>query len=165
LMSWEAIGQYIRQNTTEKDSMYVWGWFPGIYVTAQRFSPTTKAFEGTMHILAPEQLSQRVADILKGFRKNSPKYIVDSRKIEFPWTRDPLELWPQELWSVKFETLLDEQAVDLFDQEEAKRVAQKSGQDEARRYMAMAQLRKYVMRNYKVIYRREYGQLVLFQRK
>jgi hypothetical protein len=166
LMPWEAIGEYIRENSTEKDSMYVWGWFPGIYVTAQRFSPTTKAFEGTMHILSPEQLSQRVADILKGFRKHPPKFIVDSRKNEFPWDRRPLELWPQELWSVKPGNIQDDMTIELFDKGYAQKLKEDHGEDEAFRYMAMAPLRRYVMRNYKIISHREFGsQLILFQRK
>ncbi len=74
--------------------MYVWGWVPGIYVQAQRMSPTPKAFEGTMHTLPPQQLADRVQEILKAFEKNPPKFIVDTRKIHFPWTRPPLELWP-----------------------------------------------------------------------
>ncbi|MHC4724006.1 MAG: glycosyltransferase family 39 protein, partial [Planctomycetota bacterium] len=41
---WEAVGFYIRNNSTPEDTMYVWGWYPGIYVKAQRFSPTTPAF-------------------------------------------------------------------------------------------------------------------------
>ena len=67
--------------------MYVWGWIPGIYVQAQRMSPTPKAFEGMMHTLPPAQLADRVQEILTAFEKNPPKFIVDTRKIHFPWTQ------------------------------------------------------------------------------
>ncbi|GAI02291.1 unnamed protein product, partial [marine sediment metagenome] len=87
--SWEVVGEYIRNNSTSSDKIYVWGWVPGIYVAAQRLSPTPKAFEGTMHTLAPEVLSERVDEILGAFEKEPPKFIVDSRKDHFPWDRPP----------------------------------------------------------------------------
>ncbi|MCU0915298.1 MAG: glycosyltransferase family 39 protein [Planctomycetes bacterium] len=91
---WAAIGDYIRQNSQPTDPVYVWGWFPGIYVQAQRMSPAPKAFEGMMHTLPPPQLAERVQEILRAFEKSPPKFIVDTKKLHFPWTRPPLELWP-----------------------------------------------------------------------
>lgn len=91
---WAQVGNYIRQNSQPADPIYVWGWIPGIYVQAQRMSPTPKAFEGMMHTLPPAQLADRVQEILTAFEKKPPKFIVDTRKIHFPWTRPPLELWP-----------------------------------------------------------------------
>jgi hypothetical protein len=90
----EVVGEYIRDNTSETDQIYVWGWVPGIYVSAQRLSPAPKAFEGTMHTLSPKVLSERIDEILNSFKDNPPKFIVDSRKNHFPWDRPPLELWP-----------------------------------------------------------------------
>ena len=92
--AWKQVGDYICQNSQPTDTMYVWGWIPGIYVQAQRMSPTPKAFEGMMHILPPQQLADRVHEIVTAFEKNPPKFIVDTRKVHFPWTRPPLELWP-----------------------------------------------------------------------
>jgi len=91
---WTSIGKYIRENSASTDTIYVWGWFPGIYVQAQRMSPTPKAFEGMMHTLPPAQLAERVQEILHAFEKKPPKFIVDTKKVHFPWTRPPLELWP-----------------------------------------------------------------------
>jgi hypothetical protein len=91
---WEVAGDYIRKNSNPDDGIYVWGWFPGIYVKAQRLSPAPKAFEGTMHTLAPEVLSERVDEILTAFEEDPPKFIVDTHKRHFPWDRPPLELWP-----------------------------------------------------------------------
>ena len=91
---WAQVGNYIRQNSHPADPIYVWGWIPGIYVQAQRMSPTPKAFEGMMHTLPPAQLAERVQEIIAAFDKKQPKFIVDTRKIHFPWTRPPLELWP-----------------------------------------------------------------------
>jgi hypothetical protein len=90
----EVVGEYIKNNSSTSDEIYVWGWYPGIYISAQRFSPAPKAFEGTMHTLSPKVLSERIDEILNSFEDKPPKYIVDSRKDHFPWGRPPLELWP-----------------------------------------------------------------------
>jgi 4-amino-4-deoxy-L-arabinose transferase-like glycosyltransferase len=90
----EVVGEYIKNNSSPSDEIYVWGWYPGIYISAQRFSPAPKAFEGTMNTLSPKVLSERIDEILNSFKKNPPKFIVDSRKNHFPWDRPPLELWP-----------------------------------------------------------------------
>ena len=95
---WSEVGNYIRQNSQPADPIYVWGWIPGIYVQAQRMSPTPKAFEGMMHTLPPAQLAERVQEIVVAFEKHPPKFIVDTKKLHFPWTRPPLELWPS-LWN------------------------------------------------------------------
>ena len=95
--AWEDLGDYIRDNSTPSDVIYVWGWFPGIYVKAQRMSPAPKAFEGTMHTLSPQELSERVAELLSSFEKQPPKFVVDTYKIHFPWDRPALELWPNVL--------------------------------------------------------------------
>jgi hypothetical protein len=90
----EVVGEYIKNLSSSSDEIYVWGWFPGIYISAQRFSPAPKAFEGTMNILSPKVLSERIEEILNSFKDKPPKFIVDSRKNHFPWDRPPLELWP-----------------------------------------------------------------------
>jgi 4-amino-4-deoxy-L-arabinose transferase-like glycosyltransferase len=92
--AWEQVGDYIRQRSDVADSIYVWGWIPGIYVRAQRMTTAPKAFEGMMHTLPPAQLAARVQELLAAFQKKPPKFIVDTKKIHFPWTRPPLELWP-----------------------------------------------------------------------
>ena len=90
----EVVGEYIKNNSLQSDGIYIWGWFPGIYISAQRFSPAPKAFEGTMNTLSPKVLSERIDEILNSFKDKPPKFIVDSRKNHFPWDRPPLELWP-----------------------------------------------------------------------
>ncbi|MEN6577574.1 MAG: glycosyltransferase family 39 protein [Phycisphaerales bacterium] len=91
---WMRVSDYIRANSEPNDPLYVWGWVPGIYVQAQRMSPTPKPFEGMMHALPPKELAERVREIVDAFEKNPPKFIVDTRKRHFPWTVPPLELWP-----------------------------------------------------------------------
>ncbi len=158
---WEDLAKYIRDNSTPSDVIYVWGWFPGIYVQAQRLSPAPKAFEGTMHTLSPQELSERVAELLSSFEKQPPKFIVDTYKIHFPWDRPPLELWPR---TQKGFLPAQEQIVSQYEAGYAKLLHEKiKDADEARRFEAMKPFRDYVMKNYVVV--RTFGDHVLFQRK
>jgi len=158
---WIVVGDQIRQNSQPSDPIYVWGWVPGIYVRAQRMSPTPKAFEGMMHTLPPPQLAERVQEILAAFEKNPPKFIVDTRKIHFPWTRRPLELWPR----LKNGFLPpQEETMKQYDEAYAKAIREQVDPAEAQRYEVMRPLRWYVMKNYRIV--GEFGQTdVLFQRK
>ena len=157
---WMIVGEHIRNNSTPNDKIYVWGWVPGIYVAAQRLSPTPKAFEGTMHTLSPEVLSERINEILIAFEKDPPKFIVDSRKDHFPWDRPPLELWPR---TQKGFLPANEQIAGQYDAMYAKMLREQIEPDEALRYEAMKPFRKFVMNNYKIV--RPFGAHVLFQRK
>lgn len=156
--AWAVIGDHIRKNSQPADTMYVWGWFPGIYVQAQRMCPAPKAFEGMMHMLPPEQLAERVQEILHAFEKNPPKFIVDTRKRHFPLTRPPLELWP-----VTTQGFLRPQDEKQFDQMYADLLKKKIDPVEAARYEVMQPFRRYVMTNYRVV--QDVGGQVLFQRK
>lgn len=161
---WAVIGDYIRKNSEPSDPIYVWGWYPGIYVQAQRMSPTPKAFEGMMHTLPPEQLAERVAEILAAFEKNPPKFIVDTRKRHFPWHVPPLELWPQDLRRGKKGFLpAEDKDMKEFDQLYANYLRQKVDATEAVRYEVMQPLRWYVMKNYQVV--SDVAGQVLFRRK
>jgi hypothetical protein len=159
--AWEFIGKHIRNNSTLSDKIYVWGWFPGIYVAAQRLSPAPKAFEGTMHTLAPEVLSERIDEILDAFEKEPPKFIVDSRKDHFPWDRPPLELWPR---TQKGFLPAVPQIAGQYDVMYAKMLHENIEPDEALRYEAMKPFREFVMKNYKIV-RQFIDPHVLFQRK
>ncbi|MHC4264546.1 MAG: glycosyltransferase family 39 protein, partial [Planctomycetota bacterium] len=64
---WEAVGFYIRQNSTPDDRIYVWGWWPGIYVKAQRFSPISRAC--MMPRSVPGKFKASINRILSGFEK------------------------------------------------------------------------------------------------
>jgi len=158
---WEHAGQYIRDNSQPGDGIYVWGWFPGIYVSAQRLSPAPKAFEGTMHTLSPEALSERIDEILNSFKDKPPKFIVDSRKRHFPWDRPPLELWPM----VRYQGMekqaflpLDPKAVENYDKAWSEMLSRgPGGNDEAERYKVMAPFRQYIRENYDIAEPRQYG--------
>ena len=166
---WERVGEYIRDYSTPNDKIYVWGWVPGIYVTAQRLSPTPKAFEGTMHTLSPQVLTERVDEILDAFKKEPPKFIVDSRKDHFPWDRPPLELWPimpKGFPGVEKTQFLppDEKVIAAYDEAWSKMLRERIEPDEALRYEAMKPFREFVMKNYEIV-RTFVNPHVLFQRK
>ncbi|MHC4679655.1 MAG: hypothetical protein ACYTEK_13240 [Planctomycetota bacterium] len=159
--AWEDVGQYIRENSALSDVIYVWGWFPGIYVQARRLSPAPKAFEGTMHTLAPEVLSERVDELLSSFEKQPPRFIVDTYKSHFPWDRPPLELWPR---TQKGFLPVQEQIVSQYEAEYAKMLRDKiRDADEVKRFQAMKPFRDYVMKSYQVV--RTFTNHVLYQRK
>ena len=156
----EVVGEYIRDNTSQTDQIYVWGWFPGIYVSAQRLSPAPKAFEGTMHTLSPKALSERIDEILNSFKDKPPKFIVDSRKSHFPWNRPPLELWPM----VRYEGMetqaflpLDPKAIENYDKAWSEKLSRgPGGADEAERYKVMAPFRQFIRENYEIAEPRQY---------
>jgi 4-amino-4-deoxy-L-arabinose transferase-like glycosyltransferase len=158
---WIEISDYIRANSEPNDPLYVWGWVPGIYVQAQRMSPTPKPFEGQMHALPPEELAQRVREIVDAFEKHPPKFIVDTRKRHFPFTVPPLELWP----STKDSFLpANDDAVKQYDLMYGKALREQISPAEAERYKSLQPLRSYVMKNYQIV--GQYGpQIVLFKRK
>ena len=158
---WELVGQYIREHSTSNDKIYVWGWFPGIYVEAQRLSPAPKAFEGTMHTLSPAVLSERVQEILNSFKKDPPKFIVDTHKRHFPWDRPALELWPR---TPKGFLSSNEQDIRQYEADYAKLLREHiKDPDEVKRFEAMKPFRDYVMKNYRIV--QTFGTHVLFQRK
>jgi hypothetical protein len=157
---WEQVGDYIRQNSQSTDPIYVWGWIPGIYVRAQRMTTAPKAFEGMMHTLPPAQLTERVQELVSAFTKKPPKFIVDTRKVHFPWTRRPLELWPQlEQGFLPAE----EDMMRQYDEAYAKALKERVDPLEGQRYEAMQPLRWYVMKNYQVV--GKFRNQVLFRHK
>jgi hypothetical protein len=91
---WEYVSAYIKEHSDSNDRIYVWGWYPGIYVLAERVSATPVASEGSMHTYTPKELGTRVNQAIEAFEKHPPKFIVDSYKAHFPFDRPPLELWP-----------------------------------------------------------------------
>jgi hypothetical protein len=157
---WEQAGDDIREHTRPSDTIYVWGWYPGLYVRAQRFSPTPTSCLGSMHTLPPEQLADRVTGILESFHAQPPEVIVDSRKRHFPWDRPPLELWPR---TRRGYLPTHTETVQLFDRRYAGWLAERFGEAEAARFAAMTPLRGYVMRHYTIV--AEYGELVVFRRR
>ncbi|MFC1738219.1 ArnT family glycosyltransferase [Planctomycetota bacterium] len=170
--AWEVVGRYIRTNSQPTDKMYVWGWYPGIYIQAQRFSPVAHAC--MMPRPAPKKMSQKVASMLEKFKQDRPRFIVDSRKNHIPLERPPYELWPRffpggnkELKS----SLMDkrgflknnEMAVNMYEQLYAMFLKEMFDEDESLRYEHLKPFRDFIRNNYRIV--RMFGQHVLFELK
>jgi len=90
------VARYIRQNSAPDDGLYVWGWIPGIYVQAQRFSPALKPSYSDMHSDRVRQVRFQILKLLEKLEANPPLYIVDTQKFHFPYYDHPIfDLWPR----------------------------------------------------------------------
>lgn len=159
LPAWELAAAAAHRSTSPTDRIYVWGWYPGIYVKAQRLSAVPRACEGSMHTAAPGKLAQSVDDILAAFERHRPEVIIDTRKRHFPWNRPPLELWPRATegyLSRRPETLA------AFEANTEYWLGLGFGSDERERFRAVAPLRRYVISHYAIA--AEFGDIVLFRR-
>ncbi len=148
---WEIVGEYIRFNSQPTDKIYVWGWFPGIYVKAQRFSSAAKAF--SMPRPAPQVMEKIVEGLIEEFEKEPPKFIVDSRKRHVPMERPPYELWPiapKGFMRANKEGFLplETEIIEAYDKGWAQFLRTNFDEDEAARYEALKPFRKYVMQKY-----------------
>jgi hypothetical protein len=165
---WEQAGEYIRNRTTSKDKIYVWGWVPGIYLSAQRFSSTPNAFESEMHTRPPQQLEQVVDGLLSSFGKEMPKYIVDTRKQHLPLDRFKFELWPivpPGFMGMQKAQLLpnNPQAVAEYEKEWGQITRERFGDDEAKRFEIMGKFRKFIREHYEV--EQIFGDEIVFKLK
>jgi hypothetical protein len=166
--AWVAVGEHIRTHSNEDDTMYVWGWMPGIYVQAQRLAPVSKAFEGDMHVKSPPLLKRQIDRIVRQMTDTPPKFIVDSRKRHFPNDRPPLELWPivpPKMFSNEKPRFLKNipQEVAAFDTAWSNFLESQIEPDEAKRYEALKPFRDFVMNNYQIV--GQYGNHILFEKK
>jgi 4-amino-4-deoxy-L-arabinose transferase-like glycosyltransferase len=167
-MYWEQAGEYIRSRTTPTDKIYVWGWVPGVYLSAQRFSSSPAAFESEMHTRSPQQLEQVVDGLLSAFGKEMPKYIVDSRKQHLPLDRFKFELWPfvpQGFMGFQKGQFLpnDPQVVAEFEKQWGQMTRERFGDDEARRFEVMGKFRKFIREHYEI--EQIFGDEVVFKLK
>jgi hypothetical protein len=164
--AWVAAGEHIRTHSNENDTIYVWGWMPGIYVQAQRLAPVPKAFESDMHVKSPSLLKREVDAIVKQMEDTPPKFIVDSRKRHFPNDRPPLELWPivpPQMSGNEQSRFLKNipQEVAAFDTTWSNILESQIEPEEAKRYEAMKPFRDFVMNHYRIV--RQYGNHILFE--
>ncbi|MBN2139314.1 MAG: glycosyltransferase family 39 protein [Sedimentisphaerales bacterium] len=180
---WEVVGEYIRNNSQPNDKMYVWGWYPGMYVAAGRFSSASKAC--TLPRPAVGEMKQIVAQLIEEFTREMPKFIVDSRKLHIPTDRPPYVLWP--VVPKGFAQMANngfipnnDRIIETYDKQWADMLKTRFDEAEALRYQALAPLRKFIRDNYDVvepdqyvaikdgvflIIHRQFSQHVLFQRK
>lgn len=151
---WQAVGDHIRVNSTPDQTLYVWGWFPGIYVRAQRMAPIPRAYESQMHVTPPPQFARQIQHLVSQLENTPPRFIVDSLKRHFPFDRPPFELWPivpQDMFGNPQPRLLssDPREVEAFENAYADMLRQRFGEDEAQRFDAMKPFREFVMTHYR----------------
>ncbi len=161
---WEHVAEYIRTHSQPTDKIYVWGWYPGIYVMAQRFSAASAAC--SMPRPAPPVLSQLVMRLLDEFKRQMPKFIVDSRKRHVPTDRPPYELWPivpQGFIGAEKPHFVQPNEVEAYDKAWSKFLRERFDDDEALRYEALKPFREFVMKNYRIV--NLFGEHVLFELK
>jgi 4-amino-4-deoxy-L-arabinose transferase-like glycosyltransferase len=165
---WEFAADYIRTHSQPTDKIYVWGWYPGIYVVAQRFSAASAAC--SMPRPAPPVLSQLVSQLLEEFGRQMPKFIVDSRKRHVPIDRPPYELWPVVRQEQGFNFpgaekphFVRPDEIEAYDKGWGQMLRTRFDEDEALRYEALKPLREFVMKNYRII--QLFGEHVLFELK
>jgi hypothetical protein len=154
----EAVGEYIRTHSEPTDKIYVWGWMPGIYVKAQRFSAASKAC--CLPRPSPAVLAGIVDELLTEFKQQMPQFIVDTRKRDVPVNRPPYELWPIVRYqSANRETFLspDENVVARYEKDWENILRKDFGDDEAERFKVLAPLRKFVRENYEIADVTQYG--------
>jgi hypothetical protein len=154
----EAVGEYIRAHSEPTDRIYVWGWMPGIYVKAQRFSAASRAC--CLPRPAPSVLAEIVNELLSEFEKQMPKFIVDTRKRHIPANRPPYELWPIVRYQgAQREAFLtsDEDAVAAYEKSWAEILRRDIDEDEAERFKVLAPFRKFVRDNYEIAEIKQYG--------
>jgi 4-amino-4-deoxy-L-arabinose transferase-like glycosyltransferase len=161
---WEVVGQYIRLHSSPQDKMYVWGWFPGIYVQARRFSPSPYAV--MMPRPTPQRLKEMINNLLDDFEKERPKFIVDSRKRHVPMERPPYELWPivpKDFIGMKKTGFLplNKTVIEAYDKAWSDLLRKTFDEDEALRFEVLKPFRDFVMNNYRIV--RMFGQHVLFE--
>lgn len=165
---WQSLGDYVCAQSSPNDTLYVWGWFPGIYVRAQRMAPVPQAYEANMHVTPPDELTRQIDRLVEGLTKNPPKFIADSRKQHFPFDRPPLELWPvvpEKMFGNAQPQLLDSdpRMIEAFENAYSKMLEQRFDNDEARRFSAMKPFRDFVMSHYRLV--RQFGNHMLYERK
>jgi len=159
---WESVGKYIRTHSSPADKIYVWGWFPGIYVQAQRFSPTTPAF--MMPRPSPDIFKKSIDRMVADFEKQPPRFIVDPRKNHIPLDRLPYDLWPvipKKFMAAKRSCFLplDTDFIVLYNKIYFKSLQKRFGKDEALRFEYLKPLREYIRKNYRIVDSRKYVEL------
>jgi len=150
-------GEYIQNHSESTDTIYVWGWIPGIYVQAQRFSAASRAC--CLPRPAPAVLKDMVDELLAEFKEDMPTFIVDTRKRHIPVERPPYELWPIVRYQgMKQETFLapDENAVAAYEKNWAEMLRKSFDDKEAERFEILGAFRKFIRENYEIVGLKQY---------
>ena len=134
---------------------------------------------------SPALLERRISNLLENFKKEIPKFIVDSRKLHIPTDRPPYVLWPvapkgfmgqPRTWFLP----RNGRVIAAYDKQWKEMLATRFDEAEAQRYEILSAFRKFVRDNYDIvlpleyvpvndprflIYHRQFGPHVLFKLK
>lgn len=103
---WERVAEQVKGDPADEYAIYVWGWYPGIYVAAGRVSSTALAFESEMHTLPSSVLASRIQRVVTELKTQPPRFIIDSQKMHYPNYDHPVfDLWPR--WLNKSRGMFD----------------------------------------------------------
>ena len=187
---WQQLGQSLKKESSEDDAIFVWGWYPGIYVAAERSCPSSRPSYSDMHSDIPKAVGNRINKYVLELKQNPPLFIVDSQKMHYPyyehpvydlWTTVPLDIGrnPKRKILVKtaeikaFEAQYYEQVkkycIALTTQKNraggplSQEKAEELAELEVERHKKMEPLREFVMQNY--IPFKRYGTMVVYKRK
>jgi hypothetical protein len=105
--------EYIKANTHPDDRIFVWGWFPQVYVYAERTPATrfagTAALTGYMHGTAPDESTGMERDndekaaipeawpmLMADMERNRPVFVIDTARGDYKsFGRYPLKNFPR----------------------------------------------------------------------
>ena len=92
---WQHIGNKIKESSNPDDQIYVWGWYPGVYVAAERSCPANRPAYSDMHSDSPQTVKYKINNLVSQLKNDPPLFIVDSQKMHYPANDHPLfDLWP-----------------------------------------------------------------------
>ena len=132
----------------------------------------------------PTALAGEVDKLLSEFKREMPKFIVDTRKRHIPTERPPYELWPILMpgaFGVKNSTFLplNKEYIAAYNKGWSEMLEKSFGKAEAERFKVLAPLREFIMSEYNIVDLRGYevrttwpwirhrifGELVVFELK
>jgi hypothetical protein len=103
----------------------------------------------------PAVFEVEINQMVEDFRKEPPKFMVDSRKRDIPTERPPYDLWPiapQGFMGVTNAHFVRSGAeAQAHDKQWSKYLQATYGDDEADRYDEMKPLREFIMNNYEPV--------------
>ncbi len=185
ISTWKYLARTIKPSTPNDDGgLYVWGWFPGIYVHSQRLCPTIYPSESNMHSDSPDKLKNKIDKVVSDLNSNPPLFIVDSQKRHWPYYSPIFDLWPRNGKTGKHmvSNKYDKHKASIYDSVELNSYkvmtdsrrsggampedrARKLAQKERARHEVMASLRLFVMENYLPLARQPIKRMYVYKLK
>jgi len=98
---YRQVAAHIRANTTEEDRVFVWGWFPALYVASDRCPSTRFVYAHHLAGFAPNAAGKRGHSVPEGWRqltedlrREPPLYLLDTSHGDYEFRYAPMENYP-----------------------------------------------------------------------